>query len=43
MFSIIVIYVSRGMFLKGVDERFLLSKDERLTPDIDEVMAVNVF
>ena len=43
MFSIIAICVSGGMFLKGVDERFLLSKDELLTPDIDEVMAVNVF
>ena len=42
-FSILVICVSRGMFLKGVDERFLLSEDERLTPDIDEVMAVSVF
>ena len=29
------------MFLKGIDKKFLLSKDERLTPDIDEVTAVN--
>ena len=36
---IIVIFVSRGMFLKGMDDRFILSKDERLTPNIDEVMA----
>ena len=42
-FSIIVIFVSKGMFLEGVDDRFLLSKDERLTPDIDKVMGVYVF
>ena len=30
------------MFLKDVDERFLLFKDECLTPDIDKVMAVDV-
>ena len=36
---IIIIFVSRGMFLKGVDDRIILSEDERLTPDIDEVMA----
>ena len=36
---IIVIFVSRSMFLKGMDDRFILSKDERSTPDIDEVMA----
>ena len=33
----------RGMFLNGVDEIFTLSEDERLTLNIDEVMAVNVF
>ena len=27
------------MFLKGMDDRFILFKDERLTPDIDDVMA----
>ena len=42
-FSIIVICVSRAMFLKGMDERFLLFKDECLTPDIDKGMAVNIF
>ena len=36
-FSIIVIFVSRCMFLKGVNDKFLLSEDERLTPDIDKV------
>ena len=30
------------MFLKGMDDRFLLSKDQRLTPNIDNVMSVNV-
>ena len=29
-----------GMLLKGVGERFLLSKDEPLTLDIDGVMAL---
>ena len=42
-FSIVFIFISRYMFLKGVDNRFLLSKDESLTSDIDKVMAVNVF
>ena len=39
---IIVIFVSRGMFLKGIDDIIILSEDERLTPDIDEVIAVYV-
>ena len=42
-FSIIVIFVSSGMFLKDVNDRFILSKDERLTPSVDKVMAVYVF
>ena len=29
-----------GMLLKGMGERFLLSKDEPLTPNIDGVMAL---
>ena len=41
IFSIIVMSVSRGVFLKGVDERFLLSEDERLTPNLDKGIAVN--
>ena len=39
-FSIIVIFVSRSFFLKGMGDRFLLSEDERLTPDIDKAMVV---
>ena len=31
------------MVLKGMGERFLLSKDEPLTPDIDGVMALWIF
>ena len=30
------------MFLKGMAESSLLSKDERLTPDIDKVMTVDI-
>ena len=41
--SIIVIFASKGMFLKGTDDRFLLSQDEQLTPDIDEVVVIYVF
>ena len=33
-------YALFGMLLKGMGERFLLSKDEPLTPDIDGVMAL---
>jgi len=33
-------YDSFGMLLKGVGERFLLSKYEPLTPDINGVMAL---
>ena len=43
IFSIIVICVSNGMFPNGMDASTLLSQDECLTPDIDEVMAVNIF
>ena len=39
---IIAIFVLRGMFLKGMDDRFLLSKDQRLNPNIDKAMSVNV-
>ena len=31
------------MLLKGMDERFLLSKDEPLTPGIDGVLALWIF
>ena len=31
------------MFPNGMDASTLLSQDECLTPDIDEVMAVNIF
>ena len=41
-FPIIVINVSRGILRKCTDDRFLLSKDERLTPNIYEVMTVYV-
>ena len=34
------VYVTSGVSLKGVAESSLLSKDEPLTPKIDEVMAV---
>ena len=40
--SIFVICVSRGMFLKDINKRFLLSKDEFLTPDNGKLMSVNV-
>ena len=33
-------FVSRGVFLKGMDDRFLLSKDEHLTLNIDKVMVM---
>ena len=33
-------YALFGMLLKGIGERFLLFKDEPLTPDIDGVMAL---
>ena len=33
-------YALFGVLLKGMGERFLLSKDEPLTPDIDGVMAL---
>ena len=36
-------YVASGVQLKGMIESFLLSKDEPLTPNIDEVMAVWIF
>ena len=43
-FSIIVNFLTRGMFLKGMNDNVLLSKDERsLTPDIGKVMAIYVF
>ena len=38
----ISICVSTGLFLKGVDEKLLPYEDERLTPDIDEVMVISV-
>ena len=34
--------VLKRIFLKGMDATFLLSKDERLTPDIGKVMVVYV-
>ena len=33
-------YALVGMLLKDMDESFLLSKDEPLTPNIDGVMAL---
>ena len=39
-FSIFIFYALFGVLLKGTGERFLLSKDEPLTPDIDGVMAL---
>lgn len=42
-FSIIVIFVSNGMILKSMDESTPLSNDEHLTPNIDEVMIVDIF
>ena len=41
-FSIILLFVSRAMNLKDMDDRLLLFEDERLTLDIDEVMAIYV-
>ena len=42
-FSIIDIFVSKGGFLKGTGNRFLLIKDEFLSSDIDKVVFVYVF
>ena len=42
IFLIIVICVSRYVFLKRVDERFLPSRDEHLGPNIDKIMASNI-
>ena len=39
-FSVFMFYALFGVSLKGMGERFLLSKDEHLTPDIDGVMAL---
>ena len=39
-FSIFLFYALFGMLLKCMGERFLLSKDESLTPDIDGVMVL---
>ena len=39
-FFLFSFYALFGMLLKGMGERFLLSKDEPLTPDIDEVTAL---
>ena len=39
-FCILMFCVKRGVQLKGVAKISLLSKDECLTPNIDEVMAV---
>ena len=37
----LLLFLSREVFfLKGMGDRFLLSKDERLTPDIDKVINV---
>ena len=40
---VIIIFVSKVMSLKGMDDRFLLPKDESLTPMIEEAMVVYVF
>ena len=39
-FSLFSFYALFAMLLKGMGERFLLSKDEPLTPSIDGVMAL---
>ena len=38
--SILIFFALFGMLLKGMGERFLLSEDEPLTPNIDGVMAL---
>ena len=39
-----MLFVSEeAFFLKSMGDQLLLSKDERLNPDIDKVMAVAVF
>ena len=43
IFSIFVFYACFGMLLKGMVESYQLSKDELLTPNIDEVMVVWIF
>ena len=40
IFPIFIFYAYFGMLLKGMDESFIPSKDEHLTPNIDEVMAL---
>ena len=39
-FCIFIFYVLIGVLLKGMVESSLLSEDELLIPDIDEVMAL---
>ena len=39
-FVFLYVYDTSGVYLKGVAESSVLSKDEPLTPNIDEVMAV---
>ena len=39
IFSIFIFYVSTVVVLKGMVESCLLSKDELLTPNIDEVVV----
>ena len=41
-FCFFVLCVLKGIFLKGMCERYPLSKDERLTPATAKVMATNV-
>lgn len=38
-----VIRASKGIFTEDADERFLVSKNESLTPDIYKVIAVYAF
>ena len=40
IFFYFIFHALFGMLLKGMGERFLLSKDEPITPDIDGVMAL---
>ena len=43
IFQIIIICVSNDTLLKNVTKRFLLSKNERPTPNIDKVRAIDTF
>ena len=40
IFSVFIFYALFGMLLKGMGEKFLLFRDEPLTPVIDGVIAL---